>query len=208
MTYSCSAGLMMETLAERVERVTREPISIVPYNHDWPARFEEERSHLLSCLPRELIGRIEHFGSTAIPGMAAKPIVDILVEVTSLEETKARIVPILESRGYEYFWRPSHGDDIPPFYAWFIKRSPDGIRTHHIHMVEKDFEQWERLLFRDYLIEHPDVAKEYEALKVELARIHPNDRVAYTNAKTGFIIRITELAKRRVSGVGCQVPAS
>jgi GrpB-like predicted nucleotidyltransferase (UPF0157 family) len=195
----------METLAERIERITREHVSIVSYDPKWPALFEEEKNHLLSCLPRELIGRIEHFGSTAIPGMAAKPVVDILVEVTSLEETKARIVPILEAREYEYFWRPSHGDDIPPFYAWFIKRNPAGIRTHHIHMVEKDFEQWDRLLFRDYLIEHPDVAREYESLKVDLARIYPNDRVAYTNGKTEFVIRITQLAKKQVSGVGCQV---
>jgi len=185
----------METLAERIERITREHVSIVSYDPGWPFLFEEEKKHLLSCLPRELIGRIEHFGSTAIPGMAAKPIVDILVEVTSLEETKARIVPLLNAQGYEYFWRPSHGDDIPPFYAWFIKRNPAGIRTHHIHMVEKDFEQWDRLLFRDYLIEHPDVAREYESLKVDLARTYPNDRVAYTNGKTGYVTRITQLAK-------------
>ena len=185
----------METLPQRIARITREHISLMPYDPGWPILFGEEKNHLLSCLPRELIARIEHFGSTAIPGAAAKPIIDILVEVTSLEETKARIVPILEARGYEYFWRPSHGDDIPPFYAWFIKRNPTGIRTHHIHMVEKDFEQWDSLLFRDYLIEHPDVAKEYECLKVDLARVYPNDRVAYTNGKTEFIIRITQLAK-------------
>lgn len=185
----------METLPQRIERITREHVSIVSYDPRWPALFEEEKKNLLSCLPRELIGRVEHFGSTAIPGMAAKPIVDILVEVTSLEDTKAKIVPILEARGYEYFWRPSHGDNIPPFYAWFIKRNPSGIRTHHIHMVEKDFEQWDRLLFRDYLIEHADVAAEYQSLKLDLATMYPNDRVAYTDGKTEFVIRITQLAK-------------
>ncbi len=174
----------METLAERIERVLREQVSIVPYDPDWPRMFAEERDHLLGCLPREMIGRIEHFGSTAIPGLAAKPIVDMLVEVRSLEETKSRIVPVLEAQGYDYFWRPTRGDDVPPFYAWFIKRDVAGIRTHHIHMVEKDFEHWERLLFRDYLIEHPEVAKEYEALKLRLARDYPNDRVAYTDGKT------------------------
>ena len=163
--------------------------------------FEKEKEQLLSCLPHELIGRIEHFGSTAIPGLAAKPIVDVLVEVTSLEETERRIVPVLEAQGYDYFWRPSRGDDGPPFYAWFIKRDSAGVRTHHIHMVESDFEHWDRLLFRDYLIEHPATAKEYEALKLNLARDYPNDRVAYTNGKTEFIVRVTQSAKEYYSRV-------
>ena len=185
----------MESLAERIARVLRDHVSIVPYDPNWPIMFAQERDHLLSCLPREMIGRIEHFGSTAIPGLAAKPIVDMLVEVRSLEETKSRIVPVLVAQGYDYFWRPTRGDDIPPFYAWFIKRDAAGARTHHIHMVEKDFEQWDRLLFRDYLIEHPEVAEEYEDLKLRLARDHPNDRVAYTEGKTDFVVRVTQVAK-------------
>jgi len=185
----------METLEERIRRVLQDEVSIVAYDPAWPRMFEEEKQHLLACLPRELIRRIEHFGSTAVPGLSAKPIVDMLVEVSSLEETKARIAPLLESDGYDYFWRPSHGDDVPPFYAWFIKRNAAGIRTHHIHMIEKDFEHWDRLLFRDYLIENPETAREYEALKMALARDYPNDREAYTNGKTEFVVRITEIAK-------------
>ena len=105
---------------------------------------------------------------------------------------------MLEAKGYEYFWRPTYGDDGPPFYAWFIKRDPEnGARTHHIHMVEGHFtEHWDRLLFRDYLIEHPEVAREYEALKVRLASDFSRDRVAYTRGKTEFIVRVTEQAKR------------
>ena len=185
----------METLAERIERVLREEVSIVPYDPNWPMMFAAERRHLLGCLPRELLGRIEHFGSTAIPSLAAKPIIDMLVEVSSLEETKSRIVPVLEAQGYDYFWRPTSGDDVPPFYAWFIKRNTAGARTHHIHMVEKDFQQWERLLFRDYLVEHPEVAQEYEALKFKLAAEYPNDRVGYTNGKTEYVVRVTQIAK-------------
>jgi len=185
----------METLAERIERVLREPVYIVPHNPDWPRMFAEERNHLLATLPPELIGRIEHFGSTAIPGLAAKPVVDMLVEVSSLEATKGRIAPVLEAAGYDYFWRPTRGDDVPPFYAWFIKRDGDGVRTHHIHMVEKDFEHWQGLLFRDYLIEHPEVAREYEALKLRLAHDYPNDREAYTDGKTEYVVRVTQLAK-------------
>jgi GrpB-like predicted nucleotidyltransferase (UPF0157 family) len=186
----------METLEEKIARVVTEDVAIVPYNPRWPERFEQERLHLLSCLPPDVIGRIEHFGSTAVPGLPAKPIVDILVEVASLDETRQRIAPILESQGYDYFWRPSWGDDTPPFYAWFIKRDRKGNRTHHIHMVESDFEHWDRLLFRDYLIEHAEVAVEYSNLKMSLSGTHHNDRVAYTQGKSEFVRRVTAAAKQ------------
>jgi GrpB-like predicted nucleotidyltransferase (UPF0157 family) len=186
----------METLEQRIARVVREEIAVVPYDDAWPERFRQEKEHLLSCLPADLIRRIEHFGSTAVPGLSAKPIVDMLVEVASLEETKRRIVPILESQGYDYFWRPTWDDDVPPWYAWFIKRDTKGVRTHHIHMVQHDFEHWDRLLFRDYLIDHPQTALEYQNLKLRLASAYANDRVQYTRAKTEFIIKVTEQAKR------------
>jgi GrpB-like predicted nucleotidyltransferase (UPF0157 family) len=187
----------MNSLKERIQNAVQEDVVIVPYNPEWPRMFELEKNHLLSCLPSKLVKRIEHFGSTAIPDLSAKPIIDILVEVASLEETKNKIVPILTGQGYEYFWRPTWGDDTPPFYTWFIKRNSQGKRTHHIHMVEKGFEHWDRLMFRDYLIEYRDIAKEYQTLKLRSANDFPNDRVAYTNAKTEFIVKITRLAKER-----------
>ena len=185
----------METLQEKVQRVIREEAVVVPYDPLWQKLFNEEKEHLLSCLPQRLVKRIEHFGSTAVPHLPAKPIVDILVEVTDLDETKRIIAPILESQGYDYFWRPSFGDDTPPFYAWFIKRDMDGNRTHHIHMVEGHFEHWDRLLFRDYLIKHPKVRNEYGAIKLKFSQVYKNDRIAYTNAKTDFIMRVTKIAK-------------
>jgi GrpB-like predicted nucleotidyltransferase (UPF0157 family) len=187
--------VILETLEEKIRRVTAEEIAIVPYNPRWPILFEMERNHLRACLPPELIGRIEHFGSTAVPGLPAKPIIDILAEVADLGETKRMVVPILEGQGYEYFWRPSFDDDRPPFYAWFIKRDAAGRRTHHIHMVESDSELWDRLLFRDYLIAHPETAREYGALKTGLAEAHRGDRVAYTRAKTDFIADVMRKAK-------------
>jgi GrpB-like predicted nucleotidyltransferase (UPF0157 family) len=191
----------METSEQRIKRVVREEVAVAPYNPEWPESFRREREHLLSCLPKDLIGRVEHFGSTAVPGLSAKPIVDMLVEVTDLDATRVRIAPLLESQGYDYFWRPTHGDNGPPFYAWFIKRDPQGLRTHHIHMVEKDFaDHWDRLLFRDYLIEHPEVAREYEHLKVQLASASKLDRVAYTRGKTEFVVQVTEQAKRYYRG--------
>ncbi len=186
---------IMETPEEKVARVVKEEVAVAPYDPNWPRLFEEEKQHLLRCLPPELVRRIEHFGSTAIPGLPAKPIVDILVEITDLDETRQRIAPILEEQGYNYFWRPSWGDDVPPFYAWFIKRDGHGKRTHHIHMVEDCFEHWDRLFFRDYLIGHPEVAKEYADLKLSLSQVYQDDRVAYTRAKTDFIVRVTGIAK-------------
>jgi GrpB-like predicted nucleotidyltransferase (UPF0157 family) len=185
----------METQEERVRRVAREHIDLVPYSPAWQEIFRKEKEHLRSCLPRELIRRIEHFGSTSVPGLMSKPIVDVLVEVTSLEATTTRIVPLLEAQGYEFFWRPSVGDS-PPLYAWFIKRNAQGQRTHHIHMVERQFPQWDTLLFRDYLIDHPDVARDYQALKQRLAAAFPGDRESYTKGKTEFIVKVTEAAKR------------
>lgn len=108
-------------------------------------------------------------------------------------------MPLLESKGYDYVWRPTHGDDGPPFYAWFIKRNPaTGCRTHHLHMVEVHFaEHWDRLIFRDYLIERPDVAQQHRALKIHLAAAHTNDRIAYTRGKTEFIRAVMDNARRR-----------
>jgi GrpB-like predicted nucleotidyltransferase (UPF0157 family) len=185
-----------EPLEDRVQRVLQDPVEVVPYDPAWPQMFESEKEHLRQHLPNHLIGRIEHFGSTAVPGLAAKPTVDMLVEVPDLEEVRETVPPLLPPPTYDYFWRPTFGDDGPPFYAWFIKRNETGNRTHHIHMVEPDFEHWDRLLFRDYLIAHPNVAREYGKLKMRLATRHPTDRIAYTEAKTEFILRVTRHARR------------
>ena len=188
----------MNTLEERVQQAVREDTAIVRYDSRWPEIFRREAEHLRSCLPAGLVRRIEHFGSTAVPGLAAKPIIDLLVEVRSLRAARAEIAPILEAQGYDYFWRPSFGDDVPPWYAFFIRRDQRGRRTHHIHMVTRRStfrEHWDRLLFRDHLIAHPQTAQEYAQLKTNLVAAHPNDRVAYTDGKAAFIQRITAQAK-------------
>ncbi len=188
--------MRLEPLDARIRRLTAEEVVIVPYDPRWLILVQEEQAHLRACLPRHLVGRIEHFGSTAVPGLAAKPIVDLLVEVTDLEATKSEIAPLLEGQGYEYIWRPTRGDDGPPWYAWFIKRDrATGARTHHIHMVEAHFEHWDGLLFRDYLIQHPETAREYESLKRRLSGEHRHDREAYSNGKAEFIQAITARAK-------------
>lgn len=180
----------MTSLEARVRRAVREEVAIVPYDDAWPDAFGREAAHLRASLPPGLVRRIEHFGSTSVPGLCAKPIVDMLVEVTSLRAARTVIAPILAAQGYDYFWRPSFGDNVPPWYAFFIKRDGNGKRSHHIHMMTRRpiFRgHWARLRFRDYLIAHPDVAAEYGRLKTRLAHAHPNDRVAYTVGKSDFI---------------------
>jgi GrpB-like predicted nucleotidyltransferase (UPF0157 family) len=183
---------LKKSLEQRIEDAIREQISVLPYDTEWPDLFENEAQFLRSKLSKSLISRIEHFGSTAVPGVAAKPIIDMLVQVSSLEETKGEIVSILEAEGYDYFWRT----DVSPAYAWFIKRNAEGQRTHHIHMVEADSKLWERLYFRDYLREFPEEAKGYAELKQSLSEKYPNDRVAYTEGKTAYVVSVTERAKR------------
>ena len=180
-------------LQEKIDRVTKEEVSIVPYDPAWINKFEEESDFLKKRFPR-IIKRVEHFGSTSVPGLSAKPIVDMLIEVSSYKDVKREIVPVLESLGYDYFWRPSI--DKPPYYTWFIKRDSKGIRTHHLHMVIAGSELWDRLYFRDYLKAHPETAKEYEDLKVRLSKENPNDRSAYTKAKTDFVVAVTKKAKK------------
>ena len=185
---------MNEREKQRVLELVREEIDVVEYDPSWPGRFYAEKQHLLACLPGMLVHRVEHIGSTAVPGLASKPVIDMLVEVGSLDETVKKVVPILIEQGYDYFWRPSFGDDVPPFYAWFVKRDSENLRTHHIHMVERHFKHWERLSFRDYLIENPRVAEEYAELKKKLSVQYRYDRAAYTEAKGSFIREVTRLA--------------
>jgi GrpB-like predicted nucleotidyltransferase (UPF0157 family) len=183
---------MNTNLEQRIKELICEEVSIVPYNPEWPKLFENEVNFLFHYLPKSLLTRIVHFGSTAIPGMAAKPIIDLLVEVRSFKEAKKQILPLLQLKGYEYFWRT----DVSPAYMWFIKRNSRAIRTHHIHMIKVNSKLWDRLYFRDYLIEFPTKAKKYEKLKYLLSEQNLNDRIKYTDGKTKFIIKLTEKAKQ------------
>ena len=186
----------MNPTPRHVERALHERVEIVPYDPAWPGLFAEEAARLRAALPAALIGRIEHFGSTAVPGLAAKPIVDMLLEVRSMEAVAQHIAPILKREGYEFFWRDRERGLPGIAYAWFIKRDAAGRRTHHIHCLEPGSAEWERLLFRDYLRAHPAAARSYGELKQRMAAEHPGDRVAYAKAKTDFIAAAMRAARR------------
>lgn len=176
----------MPSKPDPVTRAMAEPVEIVPYDRAWPVRFAEEAAHLRAVLPPSLVGRIEHIGSTAVPGLAAKPIVDMILEVPDLACVRPEITPILESSGYDFFWRQGKLGG-PPAYAWFVKRDASGRRTHHIHLLPPDSPYWDRLVFRDFLRTHPAAARAYGGLKRRAAAKHRYDRAAYAAAKSRFI---------------------
>src|SRR5712691_10551153 len=159
------------------------PVDVVPYDGNWPALFDADRVLLLKVLRPWLVGPIEHVGSTAVPDLPAKPIIDIMVAVASLEASRDALPALLES-GYVY--APYRADVM----HWFCKPS-FAERTHHLHLVPFRSLVWdERLGFRDCLRSDPAVAHEYAALKYHLAEIHHLDREAYTDAKGAFIARV------------------
>jgi GrpB-like predicted nucleotidyltransferase (UPF0157 family) len=166
---------------------TEEPVRIGPYDAAWPGAFEKERHLLASVLKPWLVGSIEHVGSTAVPGLAAKPVIDIMAGVESLDASRAAIQP-LEQLDYCYW--PYMAEEI----HWFCKPSP-AHRTHHLHLVPFNGERWRRTLaFRDYLRTHSEVAREYAALKERLAVEFRSNREAYTEAKRPFIDSVVQSA--------------
>jgi GrpB-like predicted nucleotidyltransferase (UPF0157 family) len=189
----------MEDFKDKLKRVLDEDIEVAEYDPAWPAVFEAEAARLRRFFPKGSIRRIEHIGSTAVPGLAAKPIVDILVGVDDLGFVRDKVAPAMEAAGYDYFWRPAFGDGGGPYYPWFIGRDTSGRRVSHIHVVlTDDASMWDRVCFRDSLRRHPDIASDYAALKREFATRFSRDRESYTLAKTAFITRVTEAAKREM----------
>jgi GrpB-like predicted nucleotidyltransferase (UPF0157 family) len=166
-------------------------IVIVPYDPAWPSLYEAEAARIRFALPPDLLIAIEHFGSTAIPGLAAKPVIDILVAVRSIEEARDRVVAPLTALGYA-FWADNPKRDR----LFFVKGLPPAPRrTHHVHLTEPSGEMWRRLLFRDYLRRDAASRAAYLALKLDLARRFPGDREAYTEGKQGFVDAIMARAR-------------
>ncbi|MBI2741736.1 MAG: GrpB family protein [Rhodospirillales bacterium] len=159
-------------------------VEIVDYDPRWPLLFEEEAKRLRAVLDPSLVVGLEHFGSTAIPGLSAKPIIDILIAVRSLAVAQATFVDVLRKLDYVY-WADNPKKDR----LFFVKGMPPfgSKRSHHVHVTEPDGEVWRRLAFRDYLRAHPEEAATYERLKRRLANEHPSDREAYTDAKSAYV---------------------
>lgn len=161
-------------------------VKLTSFNPAWSESFVEEKERLDQAVGPQVV-EIQHIGSTSIPGMPAKPILDIGIALVDFEAAKGCINPIM-GLGYKYL-----GEYGIPCRHFFTRGSP---RTHHIHMLEITSREWRlHLWFKSYLIEHPDYAREYAELKVDLAQKYKKDRDAYQEGKGDFIIRILELAE-------------
>jgi len=166
-------------------------VVIAAYDFSWPEIFVGEAQAIRQALGDVLAG-VEHVGSTAIPGLAAKPVIDIVVSVTSLAAGTAA-VPALEALGYD-----CRGENGIPGRLFFRKGMIEFRRTHHLHLVEAGHEQWKSMLaFRDYLRSHPGDAQRYEALKRALAEQFRDNRAAYSKGKTRFVQAILEKARQQ-----------
>ncbi|EJE54472.1 hypothetical protein PMI14_00572 [Acidovorax sp. CF316] len=162
------------------------PIEVVDYQPGWPALFEAERQRLQEVLAPWLAGPVEHIGSTAVPGLPAKPIIDIMAPVHSLAGSTEAIAALgtLDYLHYPYKPQQMH---------WFCKPSP-AHRTHHLHLVPMGSALWQqRLAFRDALRGSAGLTARYAALKRQLALQYRHDREGYTEAKGPFIAEVLAL---------------
>lgn len=168
----------------------RDSVFIVPPDAAWAQTFAHMQAELMVALAGRVVG-IEHIGSTAVPGLAAKPVIDLLCGVTSLDEVGA-CVPILEARGWQYpvdFNRDLVGR------RFFLKRNDDGVRTHHAHFVIHGGPLWtEYLTFRDALRGSDVLRGRYAELKRDLAAKFHDQRERYTASKTDFVKEVLGLA--------------
>lgn len=168
---------------------TGKPLTVVPYDPGWASEYEGERRRLAALLGSAAVA-IHHIGSTSVPGLAAKPVIDVLVEASELEAVD-RMTPILEANGLE-----ARGEHGIPGRRYFVGRTGGGLRLH-VHTFRREGEEARRhLLFRDYLREHPDAASEYAQLKVELSHRLADDREAYQHAKGMLVEKLQALALR------------
>ena len=164
-----------------------EPILIVEYDPHWPEMYAEEKARIALAVGAVFIA-YEHVGSTAVPGLGAKPIIDLMAAVQKLEDAEAS-ADMLRGLGYDYI--PEFNALIPER-RFFRKGSP---RSHHLHVTTTAADFWRKhILFRDYLRAHPETAREYYELKVQLAAQYGDDRDGYTNAKTEFVRGVEQKA--------------
>ena len=168
-----------------------ETVEVVEHDAAWPTEYERERARIADALG-DLALAIEHVGSTAVPSLGAKPVIDILIGVRKFADSERCVRP-LDELGYEY-----RGEAGVPGRIHF-RKIIGGVRTHHLDIVEQGSDFWDRsILFRDYLRGHPKGAQEYYELKVRLAAQFADDYPGYTEAKSEFIEAVLVKARAAV----------
>ncbi|WP_442600675.1 GrpB family protein [Paenibacillus sp. KN14-4R] len=167
----------------------KEEVMISAYNPDWILEYECEKEKLTEALADVMQG-IEHIGSTSVPGLSAKPVIDMMIGVRNLQEIQDHHKESLHAIGYEFVDHAQFPE------RRFFRKGAWRAGTHHLHMYTIDSEHWQsNLLFRDYLRKNPDTCKAYMDLKNALKSLYPNDRVKYTEAKAPFIRSVIKKAK-------------
>ena len=170
-------------------------IFMVPHDPNWRQEFENEAKRIADALESNVMD-VHHIGSTAIPDIYAKPVVDILLVVSSHADLDAKKAA-MEALGYEAF-----GEFGIPTRRYFRKDNAEGDRTHQVHAFEAGSPQIARhLAFRDHMIAHPEAAQEYSGLKQKLAAEHPDDIEAYMDGKDTFIQEIDRRAAQKGKAV-------
>ena len=167
------------------------PIILKDYNPEYPAWYEIEKEKLLKDLDNGSIVRISHIGSTAVPGLISKPIIDILMEISSLSNLDK-----LTNRLTDMHWKMMSSSNQPTFRQSYNKGyTKYGFEEKVYHLHVRYANDWNELYFRDYLIEHPEIAKEYADLKLQLKERYEHNRDAYTDAKEEFVRKYSNLAR-------------
>jgi GrpB-like predicted nucleotidyltransferase (UPF0157 family) len=171
----------------KIEATMSRIVKMHPHNQDWAAEYQTIAAQLKPIFGKQLL-LIEHIGSTSIPGIKAKPIIDVLIAVTDIGRV-TEIVPAMETLGYDF--RGERG--IPG--RQYFRMEPDSSSGIHIHVYQQGHEAiTEKLDFRDYMRTHPDRAQAYSQLKEKLAEKFRQDRVTYTESKADFIVETIGLA--------------
>lgn len=176
-------------MSDEVSAWAHERAEVVPYDPHWAARAAKERERLTDLLGPWLVGAIEHVGSTSVPGLAAKPIIDLAASVEDLDAVTAQVVEDLAANGWHY---------VPPDLdgrAWrrfFVKPDASGQhREAHLHLIESGHPRWiAQIEFRDALRSDDTLARRYEDLKHQLSDQYGDDREAYTHGKAEFVASV------------------
>lgn len=174
------------------------PIALENHNPEWKRIFQKEKERILAHIDPYLLLRIEHFGSSSIPGIQSKPYIDLMIEIPKQKLFDEQLIAQFAELDYVHFQVPAR-EDIETYSSFAKGYHPDGRKAQifHIHMCPGDNVMWKQLAFRDYLIAHPERAKAYEALKLDLAARFRNNRGAYVLGKTEFVKETLRLIEEK-----------
>ncbi len=170
------------------------PIILCEHNPVWKENYQKEQILLQNTIGKQNIVRMNHYGSTSVPNLLAKPTIDVLLEVQ--EDTDIQnLIKSMESIGYIYSHQPAN----PAPHMMFMKGyTESGFKGQAFHVHIRYNGDWDELYFRDYLLAHPEIAKEYGELKLELQKKYEYNRDGYTDSKTDFIVKVTKLAREEI----------